>query len=639
MDKVEISGNGEEPTMEDILSSIRKIIAEDKTSEAAALDVEGVPDTADVLELGAIDDDIDIEDALKIPDAVTPSDEVPSDEIELFEDVSEPEAIIDALPGAALEAVDDSSVLDLDTLLSEPENAEPADESEGVLELMEFIEDDIKEAPLDLEDNSLDLEDVRENKFEALPEIEPTIEFEPVTNDSESDLAEPEQAEEASAINDPTIDLEDVVIEDDVQTTNFDESLDLVMDSDASDYLAPTLDAEDVTATSWKDKAVPSTAAALFGSSVLAGVMSGGSDDEDDSVDDAESAADADLEAVAQNEDVVETQTEEYEQEEVDFDVVSDDINTSTNDEISDGEPTSEKDEDLNLVKSLLAGLMDEEPADDEMETAEPELEPDLELVEDLIEAPADEDVVTSDSILDEILDVNVEDEVLLQDEAVEIPEDSEPESELANIARRARAAAEAEAPLELTAQESADVDGTELSERSAAKEFSLLAGVAATAAGIGLSSSLSSEDIPEDEAVLETMSDIKPSIDDEMDIADLVAETEAEISETITPEVILNEMAADNQTNQPQEENPMVRIVKTETLLGDDTEKDTMDAFASLSDVVQEKAELAENGPAIGELVQEALKPMLQEWLDKNLKGIVTRAVTKEIKRISSTK
>ncbi len=82
-----------------------------------------------------------------------------------------------------------------------------------------------------------------------------------------------------------------------------------------------------------------------------------------------------------------------------------------------------------------------------------------------------------------------------------------------------------------------------------------------------------------------------------------------------------------------------MVRIVKTETLLGDDTEKDTTDAFASLSDVVQEKAELAENGPAIGELVQEALKPMLQEWLDKNLKGIVTRAVTKEIKRISSTK
>jgi len=37
--------------------------------------------------------------------------------------------------------------------------------------------------------------------------------------------------------------------------------------------------------------------------------------------------------------------------------------------------------------------------------------------------------------------------------------------------------------------------------------------------------------------------------------------------------------------------------------------------------------------------VVQEALRPMLKEWLDKNLKGIVERAVTKEVKRISSGK
>jgi len=37
--------------------------------------------------------------------------------------------------------------------------------------------------------------------------------------------------------------------------------------------------------------------------------------------------------------------------------------------------------------------------------------------------------------------------------------------------------------------------------------------------------------------------------------------------------------------------------------------------------------------------LVKEALRPMLQEWLDKNLKAMVQRAVTKEIKRISTGK
>ena len=47
----------------------------------------------------------------------------------------------------------------------------------------------------------------------------------------------------------------------------------------------------------------------------------------------------------------------------------------------------------------------------------------------------------------------------------------------------------------------------------------------------------------------------------------------------------------------------------------------------------------MADRGDRIGDLVQEALRPMLKEWLDKNLKGIVERAVTKEVKRISTGK
>ncbi len=92
--------------------------------------------------------------------------------------------------------------------------------------------------------------------------------------------------------------------------------------------------------------------------------------------------------------------------------------------------------------------------------------------------------------------------------------------------------------------------------------------------------------------------------------------------------------------TNEPkQEDNAMVTPLQKETLIDEQTEEITSTAFASLTSAVAEKSLLEENGPPIGELVKEALKPMLQEWLDKNLKTMVQRAVTKEIKRISSGK
>ena len=77
----------------------------------------------------------------------------------------------------------------------------------------------------------------------------------------------------------------------------------------------------------------------------------------------------------------------------------------------------------------------------------------------------------------------------------------------------------------------------------------------------------------------------------------------------------------------------------KSETILDEVTEISTAEAFASLNQVVEEKAIVAERGDRVGDLVMEALRPMLKEWLDENLKGIVERAVTKEVKRISSGK
>ena len=81
------------------------------------------------------------------------------------------------------------------------------------------------------------------------------------------------------------------------------------------------------------------------------------------------------------------------------------------------------------------------------------------------------------------------------------------------------------------------------------------------------------------------------------------------------------------------------VHAVKTDAILDEVTESAAAGAFAELSSVVEDKAIFNERGPRIGDLVQEALRPMLKEWLDANLKGIVERAVAKEVKRISTGK
>lgn len=91
-------------------------------------------------------------------------------------------------------------------------------------------------------------------------------------------------------------------------------------------------------------------------------------------------------------------------------------------------------------------------------------------------------------------------------------------------------------------------------------------------------------------------------------------------------------------ETSQTETED-MAGKTARETILDEVTETAAASAFASLNQVVDEKNIVEERGDRIGDLVTEALKPMLKEWLDKNLKTIVERAVTKEVKRISSGK
>ena len=181
---------------------------------------------------------------------------------------------------------------------------------------------------------------------------------------------------------------------------------------------------------------------------------------------------------------------------------------------------------------------------------------------------------------------------------------------------------------------------------------------VSSDAAMGGIEDELSNADQSDEELIDDVLSDF---IDDTILVDELATETTDvnEIGDLGTeldvPELdIIDEILADGaeevvdtasetvhtqiETSQTETED-MAGKTARDTILDEVTETATASAFASLNQVVEEKAVVAERGDRIGDLVTEALQPMLKEWLDKNLKGIVERAVTKEVKRISSGK
>ena len=76
------------------------------------------------------------------------------------------------------------------------------------------------------------------------------------------------------------------------------------------------------------------------------------------------------------------------------------------------------------------------------------------------------------------------------------------------------------------------------------------------------------------------------------------------------------------------------------DSLVGDSAAASAASAFAGLSAALKkpEPAEIPTGGvgPTIDDLARALLKPMLKEWLDANLPGIVDSAVRKEVERIA---
>ena len=72
--------------------------------------------------------------------------------------------------------------------------------------------------------------------------------------------------------------------------------------------------------------------------------------------------------------------------------------------------------------------------------------------------------------------------------------------------------------------------------------------------------------------------------------------------------------------------------------LLGENAEAASAAAFAALAESVAELKSLHEErgGKTIEEAAKEIMRPMIRDWLDANLPGVVERLVQREIERMS---
>ena len=239
---------------------------------------------------------------------------------------------------------------------------------------------------------------------------------------------------------------------------------------------------------------------------------------------------------------------------------------------LEDGETLrATPDEDMTLVKSLLADLMDE-PGDD----AEQD-----DFAEDALVSSEEDAAETPNTVLDNILNSSIEDEVQAQvSETVEVSA----ESDLARIAREAFESTDNTAAEALN-----DDDIVDLGDGDISSKFALVAGTA-LAGGAAILASDSDNEATDD---LEDLAVTDFNVENETELA------QEELIEQIAPQDYI----------ETEEDEPMVRVVKTESLVDEDTQKESGDAFASLTSAVNEKTKLEESGPAIGDLVQDALK------------------------------
>ena len=552
--------NESEPSMEDILASIRKIIADDDGGNPAPLRE---------IETGGSNESLSLYNSE--PEAL-------SGRIIGRESVSDaklPDWASDVLPDVA-PAIEAESPLSAEPLeldasvdfdLSEPLDLEIAPELSAEI-VSEKVMDD--EGVLDLTENLIVTDSAElDMEIEAAPTIVPAL--------------------VAGAITANSDDLD----------MDFDEDFDLVLgDEDFAEMPAPEITADDmeeellapVEAAALAEDVAPEAEMVIDPAADLLTLDDGQNDEGDDL-----SEIMADIDAISEDDFTVDESIFEPEDASEDADDLEAELSTSSGDA------------DIDLVKSLLADLTDDD-LDGDYDIEEDGFD---DVLESAIEA-GETNATTGIAATDLDLDDGALDPETLDDDLASIMAQSSADIEAAK--QDVSDMQGGEAPLELSVDDI--IDDAPEGQNAAIGALSAVALAMGVAGGAGAPGIAMADDETEITAEIETQIEI-----------DEIAETQEEPQASLSP------------NNTQTEDSDMPRIVKTETITNEETSSAASGAFASLNQVVEEKSVESESGPRIGDLVQEALKPMLQAWLDKNLKGIVDRAVAKEIKRISSGK
>ncbi len=334
-------------------------------------------------------------------------------------------------------------------------------------------------------------------------------------------------------------------------------------------------------------------------------------------------------------------------------------------------EPVASTESDMDIVKALMADLTDDSFLEDgeikALDTTALDVDDDSKAQATHTEEP--QDLSHESDVHDDILAMTLEDETRLQqeqnvdseetDHQTQEPEIDMAEASLLELADLANAEAQsAEKDLEMglspepdTTSNQAQAQGEAQSADDVIDEFiEKIASDSRSEPSVSKSNDTAQPSAQE--AILGTAavatlgaSALATAITNAEDQTDIDESIEAELQGLLT-DVDNDDVQIHKETHEIEPQNieaeeieNMPRTAKTDTILDDVTETATADVFASLNQAVEDRAIHAERGDRIGDLVMEALRPMLKEWLDANLKGIVERAVTKEVKRISSGK
>ena len=570
--------DGAEPSMEDILASIRKIIADDEGADPAL--------------------------------------ELPKD---IKEDVKLANSLDTKISHASTEKLDinqGSETLDLEIVAEDPPSEAEIDSLIADMDMagegLEIPDDNLEDLNLSADDDIMELGIPMEEDLVQRDLVEDVVR----ADDTNLDMLSSDPTDESQEFDDDLsamlddmmndVSDEGEIAEDGLDNLELvvDPAADLLSGSDDLDLAADDLDL----ATDDLDLAADELEADL-----LSEPMKGDTD-----IDLVKSLM-ADLTGVPLHDDVeLDGDVELHDDLELD-DLTEDDI-LNESDDLSSHEDGLADESDGDLLEGLMDDLVKPDVNAEDVEVDIPEV--------DISDAD------TPDDVMDEILSLTLDDEMGLQAEELEISGIEVPLS-LKDIAAQAEADADAidgGSGKALAAGAVAAIGGAALTKKQSAPELDMSElDITEASEGDDIDNLLSKLDKGVDEPSDDSLMDFEDEAETELEAEtefEFELETETEIEIESTPDPIITEETPE-----------MPRRAKKDAIIDEVTESATADVFSSLNKVVEEKAVVAERGDRIGDLVQEALRPMLKEWLDENLKGIVERAVTKEVKRISSGK